>query len=267
VARQIVTDNAVCLRRDDFSETSQTVTLFAEQTGKLSALAKGAKRPKNRSFSGGLELLTAGAAVVRLPGGEAMALLTEWQVTRTFPALRTSLSALYGGMYLAELVDRLTEPLDPHPAAYTALCRALGALGGPAPRAGILLAFEYYLLRVLGMLPNFRQCICGRTVPAGRTAPFSPHAGAIHCGHCQRPDGAMLPLSATLRAHFEALARGPVLAAAEKIPPDQAAAMSVPLRHYVTATLGRPLKTFRYLDPQRGSTASGSPPRGDKPRG
>jgi len=246
--REIVKDNAICLRRDDFSESSQTVTLFAEHAGKLSALAKGSRRPNNRSFSGGVELLTAGAAVLRVPASEAMALLTEWQLTETFATMRADLPALYGGYYLAELIDRLTEQRDPHPTAYVALHRSLAALGGPTPRASILLAFEYYLLRVLGMLPNFRQCVCGQTVPAGRAAQFSPNAGAIYCGRCERPDGPLLAIAPPLRAGFESVRRGPVLAAAEQIPPRQAAAMSVLLRHYITATLGRPLKTYRYLE-------------------
>ena len=248
MARQVVKDNAIVLRRSDFSETSQVATLFAEQAGKVSALAKGSKRPKNRSFGGGLELLTAGAAVLRIPASGGMALLTEWATTDTFAPLRGRLESLYAAYYLAELVDRLTEQLDPHPQVFAALRRSLGSLAAAAPTAPVLLAFEYYVLRVLGMLPNLRQCVCGRAVPDGRTAQFSPDSGALVCGKCDhRPPGRVLPIAPRLREGFEAIRRGPVLAAAEQLPARQADAMSQLLRHYITAVLGRPLKTYRYL--------------------
>ena len=246
--RQVIKDNAIILRRSDYSETSQVATLFTEQTGKVSALAKGAKRPKNRSFSGGIELLTEGAAVLRIPASGAMALLTEWGITETFAPLRSNLDALYSAYYLAELVDRLTEEQDPHPPVYAALRRSLGALDGPGATESVLLAFEYYLLRILGILPNLRQCVCGRAVPPRRTARFSPQSGALICGECDhRPEGQILPVGPALREGFERMRRGPVLGAAGQIPPRQAAAMSNLLRNYITCLLGRPLKTYRYL--------------------
>ena len=52
-----ITDQAIVIRRWDFSETSQTVSLFTRDHGIVRGLAKGAKREKG-DFSGGLDLLT-----------------------------------------------------------------------------------------------------------------------------------------------------------------------------------------------------------------
>ncbi|MHC4433863.1 MAG: DNA repair protein RecO, partial [Planctomycetota bacterium] len=41
-------DMAICIRAVDYSETSQIVTLFARDTGKIGAIAKGSKRPKSK---------------------------------------------------------------------------------------------------------------------------------------------------------------------------------------------------------------------------
>ena len=46
-------DTAICIRRWDFSETSQTVSLLTREHGILRGLAKGAKREKG-TFSGEL---------------------------------------------------------------------------------------------------------------------------------------------------------------------------------------------------------------------
>ena len=43
-------DKGICIRTTDYSESSQILTFFTAQNGKLSVIAKGAKRPKS-SFS------------------------------------------------------------------------------------------------------------------------------------------------------------------------------------------------------------------------
>src|SRR4030042_1118125 len=55
-------DKCICIRTTDYSETSQILTFFTADTGKLSLIAKGAKRPKS-SFGGPVQLLTAGEMV------------------------------------------------------------------------------------------------------------------------------------------------------------------------------------------------------------
>ena len=57
-----ITDNAVCIRRWDYAETSQTVSLFLREHGIIRGIAKGAKREKG-AFSGGIDLLTRGQVV------------------------------------------------------------------------------------------------------------------------------------------------------------------------------------------------------------
>ncbi|MCH7602254.1 MAG: recombination protein O N-terminal domain-containing protein, partial [Planctomycetes bacterium] len=57
-----ISDYAICIRRWDFSETSQTVSLFTRESGIIRGLAKGAKREKG-NFSGGFDLLTLGQVV------------------------------------------------------------------------------------------------------------------------------------------------------------------------------------------------------------
>ena len=43
----LINDQAVCIRTIDYSETSQVATFFARNTGKLTVIAKGAKRLGN----------------------------------------------------------------------------------------------------------------------------------------------------------------------------------------------------------------------------
>ena len=72
-----ITEQAICIRQWDFSETSQTVSLFGRDTGVFRGIAKGSRRPKS-NFSGGLDLLTLGDVVSIIKPGRDLATITEW---------------------------------------------------------------------------------------------------------------------------------------------------------------------------------------------
>ena len=59
-----LTDDGICLRVTDFSETSQIVGLFTRGHGLVPMIAKGSKRQtKKNTMSGPLDLLTSGEVV------------------------------------------------------------------------------------------------------------------------------------------------------------------------------------------------------------
>ena len=124
-------DHALCLRLMDWSDTSQIAVLFTEGHGKLSAVAKGAKRQQPSTlakFSGGLELLTAGEAVWITRRNSEMVLLTDWDLTDPHWHLRRNLRAHQLALYAADLLHHLVTDHDPHPGAYRALLAFLSAL-------------------------------------------------------------------------------------------------------------------------------------------
>ena len=106
-------DKAVCLRTADYSETSQVVTLFTRGSGKLSAIAKGAKRPKS-AFDGPIEPFSFGDIVYSAPRSAKLATLTEFNQESGFLNLRKNLAALNCAYFTAELLEAFTYELDPH---------------------------------------------------------------------------------------------------------------------------------------------------------
>ena len=84
-----VIDQAICIRHWDWSETSQTVSLFARDTGIVRGMAKGARREK-APFSGGLEVLTRGEMVAIIKPSSDLANITAWDLQETFPAAQSS---------------------------------------------------------------------------------------------------------------------------------------------------------------------------------
>lgn len=181
-------DQAIVLRLSEFSETSQVAVLFSAGCGRLSLIAKGARRSSAQRFAPGLDLLEYGE-VGYLPARQAphLGTLTEWVQRDSFAGLRRGLPRLYGGLYAAELVWRLTEEEDPHPGLFQALLGTLTALAGDGEPTRALAAFQAELLTELGYAPNFEQCVrCGRARVGGAVAYFSSTAGGLICRDCER---------------------------------------------------------------------------------
>lgn len=179
---------ALVIRLADFSESSRVVTLFTREFGKVSALAKGAKRLKS-AFEAALDLLAECRVVFLRKSSSGLDILTEAQLLTRFRPSGRDLKALYSGYYVAELLDGLTEPYDPHPLLYDAAVLALRRLAvEPDPRLS-LLHFELTLLREIGQLPDFEQCsVCHQPITYSQTARFWVSQGGLICPDCGRPE-------------------------------------------------------------------------------
>jgi DNA repair protein RecO (recombination protein O) len=148
-----INDDAVCIRHWDYSETSQTVSLFSREHGIIRGLAKGAKREKGR-FSGGIDLLARGEVIAIVKPGRDLATITDWNLVETFWPLRHRLDAHRAALYVADVVHQMVTDHDPHPALFDAFLLALGRFGAPASRDGIILRFLWALLKESGYQPD-----------------------------------------------------------------------------------------------------------------
>ena len=98
---------------------------------------------------------------------DALDLLTEADLTEPFAPLRRSLAAWYAGQYVAELLNELTDELDPHPRLFDAAMVTLRHLAEPSLRPGRVLRFELATLREVGLMPSLESCVhCGEVVSA-----------------------------------------------------------------------------------------------------
>ena len=91
----------IVLRVIPFSETSCIVTMFTRDFGKVTTMAKGARRPKS-PFEAALDVLALCRIVFLNKNPEAMGLLTEAKLERRFRSATRSLDCLYAGYYIIE---------------------------------------------------------------------------------------------------------------------------------------------------------------------
>jgi DNA repair protein RecO (recombination protein O) len=181
-------DRCICVRKFEYSETSQILTLFGRDHGLLRVIAKGAHRRTkagHSKFDGGADLLDVGEAVFTFDASRELNTLTEWSLREGNLPLRSRLRGMYLGLYSAELISTLLPEHEPNADLFRRFERSLGDLGSDKAEETFL-AFQLDLLHQTGHLADFSVCVeCGGTITEDRAAYFSPARGGSICRNCQ----------------------------------------------------------------------------------
>lgn len=177
---------AIVLRLIEFSETSLIATLYSRDLGRISAIAKGARRPKS-PFDGALDLLTICRIVVICKSSDSLDLLTEAKLQRRFRAASRSLPRLNCGYYVAELLRLWTDSGAASHPLYDLSLRTIQAIDGTEDALFAVLRFELAGLQILGHAPSTLDCVgCGvRVDTAADRIPFVYHMGGVLCPGCR----------------------------------------------------------------------------------
>jgi hypothetical protein len=148
-----IDDEALCIRHWDWSETSQTVSLFGRRHGLIRGLAKGARRERGR-FGGGFDLFTRGEVLAIGKGDQSLLTLTDWTMLETFPRLRRELEASRAAFYLGDLLQRTMPAHDPHPVSFEAAIESLRSIESGEPPLESIARFQWRLLVDIGYAPD-----------------------------------------------------------------------------------------------------------------
>lgn len=155
--RSIIRTEAVVLRSLDYGETSQIVTLFTREKGKMGVMAKGARRPKS-SFGATLQPMAYTQVVFYYKPTRTLQTLSESSHVESFHRLRRSLKTITVGLRIVELVDALLEEEDPNPEVFSLIVRALRRLNTTTARAANLWPYvQLQLAHALGMAPSVER--------------------------------------------------------------------------------------------------------------
>lgn len=197
----LVTTTALCLRKVDFSETSQILTLLTAHMGVVGAIAKGAKREKS-SVGGPLDLMSLYQVVLYdRSKRDVLNILAQAELVDFFPGARRSYDSFLGAETIRELLLAIEVGPGDGAAVLIAAVKALRVLGAVNPHQ-VVAEFALALLRVMGTEPVLTHCVVSGRQPSGRVAVnFSMHEmGLISPPHIEgRRD--LVKLSArTMRA-------------------------------------------------------------------
>jgi DNA repair protein RecO (recombination protein O) len=234
----------IVLHAWDLGEHDRLVTLYTRDHGRLSAVARGARRLRSR-FAGALELFTWGDAVGFEREGRNLVRLDHFDIRQPFRRLREDLECLGQGARMIEAVARLTAERDAQPLCFALLLRGLRALDAGATPARVQLAFALRLLDLLGHRPRLDRCgRCDRLVGTEGLL-FDAPEGCVVCERCR---GTGEPLAPAVAAALRGLqtASWEARLGARLAPSVELAAAAV-LDDYLAALIGAPLRAPRFL--------------------
>ncbi len=248
---------AIVLRKVAYGEADVIATLLTREQGKLSALARSARRSQRR-FGAALELFTVSEVELRPHRGSELWTLSSAQTMESFADLAREVGPLAHASYGTELCRELSAAEQPEPELFDLLVELFRSLARRGARVDVLRAFELGLLDLVGLAPSFDACAgCGRedSFALDRGAVLDAARGGAVCSGCAAASRAtgVRPLSAGARAALSAAQR------AARAPGGMAAvdagsgrgddaeeardAMLALLTHHV----GRPLKTVEFI--------------------
>lgn len=244
----------ICLRRTDYSNTSQVACFLTAEQGRLSVMAKGVTRAPKRGIRTGFDLLGRYELVYTTRRRSSLSNLTYRWLRERFHRPGRGLEGLLCGYYAAELMLKFLPEGEPCPALYDLLVRVLRNFGaGRSLGVGVLL-LELAVLREHGSCPSFDACAeCGASLPARGAVLFSPPAGGPLCPRCEkapgrRHGGRTTTAPADLLRTLAALSSGAsALPAGAPVTPETTLAMSALLRFHMRDLLGTELRLWKYL--------------------
>lgn len=244
---------AVILRRLDFGEADRIVVVFTPGRGKVETIAKGVRRITSRR-AGHLEPLA--RTRLLLAQGRQLDVITQAEALDLFPNVRSDLERTAAGFYLAELVDRFTEPHQPNLNLYRHLVEGLTLLDRGQDPDLVRRYFELRLLDAVGFRPELYTCVeCGRELRPV-TNHFSPAAGGVLCPDC---GGKNRPISVSALKVLRFIQSAPAFdrVARLRVQPGIMRELELLLRDYLRFLLERDLKSTAFLDGLRQLPAGG----------
>jgi DNA repair protein RecO (recombination protein O) len=170
---------AYVLHTRPYRETSLLLECLTRDHGRIGVVARGVRSQRGRLQRSQLEPFQALALDLQLRGE----LATLRSAESAEAPLRLAGDASVAGLYINELVVRLTERQDPHPTLYAAYAQTLSRLAVGESLAWQLRRFERDLLGALGYaLQLADDADSGEPLSADAVYVYRPEHGPIRCG-------------------------------------------------------------------------------------
>lgn len=180
----IVKTDAIVLRINKYSNTSQIVTWLSRDAGRLVTLVKGACRSKS-AFLGQYDLFYTCELLYYARERNGLHIARECAPLEMRSNLREDWRAMLSASYVCDAIDNVSENSPPGGEIFALLSETLNRLYADGSSMSLLLWFEISLLTILGFAPDLNGCPeCLQNSPAQFR--FSIANGRVICRACTR---------------------------------------------------------------------------------
>jgi DNA repair protein RecO (recombination protein O) len=189
---------AIVLKAKPYGESDKIVSFLTEKHGKITGIAKGAKRSRKR-FVNSLEPFSLVNLGFYERSQSSLVFIFSSDLLFGFSQLVTSLDKISFASYLVEITDGLIGEREEDPRVFQHLKNGLCYLNENDASLRFLTSFELKLLSLVGyqpLLDRCKRCAKDRRDPPSSRWHFSPGDGGILCEPCSRSRKETLPLGA-----------------------------------------------------------------------
>ena len=187
-----VKDNAFIINKTDFGESDIIITLFSAGRGKISCIAKGAKRSRKR-FPGSLELFSQVSFNGFIKHPLALTRIDECQLLKPYLKIQEDLQSYLNGCYFLEIINRCAAERQANRKIFDLLDDLFTFLSEQEHNRNFncrIRLFELQIITLLGFRPELSHCLdCGTSLQTkdlrGQLLLFSPQTGGLVCGRCR----------------------------------------------------------------------------------
>lgn len=145
----------IMLRRTNYQEADRILTIMSEQYGKISAIAKGARRSKSK-LAGGIELFAVNDLTL-IQGKSDLHTLTSSRVKTQFGAIVKDIDRTMKAYEYIKTVDKIVSEAEGN-VFFEVLCKGLEGLNEMQLDHNLVDVWFYlHILNESGVLPNLRQ--------------------------------------------------------------------------------------------------------------
>jgi len=175
---------AIIVRGYKYSESSKIIRCFTEEYGKVSVIAKGARRPKS-PFGGVLEVLSHVSVIYYYRETRELQNLSKCDLIEPFLDIRNDFEKMTVGMAMMEVLDRVVIIEQPLPELFSITIQILHRLSESSRQfLNFYWAFILHVIRILGFSVHLNGCMeCG-TKEFPQKVPFHLGSGGVFCANC-----------------------------------------------------------------------------------
>ncbi|HHY42630.1 MAG TPA: DNA repair protein RecO [Thermoanaerobacterales bacterium] len=174
--------DAIVLGHRNLGEADKILTLFSPDRGKIHAVARGVRRPRNPILAGSQLFSYSKFLIVE---GRNLDSISQCEIKESFYKIRQNLESMAYGLYFAELLRASTPVEDKNRELFRFFLKTMYLLQEMEDKEILSRIYEIKLMAIQGFAPEVFVCVnCGRKV--SDKISFSPAMGGILCHDCKK---------------------------------------------------------------------------------
>ncbi|MFS0786287.1 DNA repair protein RecO [Shouchella sp. 1P09AA] len=190
----LIKEEGIILKTIDYGESNKIATVLTKDHGKITLMAKGAKKPNSR-YAAVMQPFVHGSFVYFK--GNGLPTISQGEIIKSFKHVHFDLFKAAYAAYITELMDKLTEERKPYLFLFDWLYLSIEQIDKGQDPEIIARIIDLKMLSIAGAKPNIDGCASCRSVERDPVV-FSLTFAGFLCRVCAPRDERAFPLTLSM---------------------------------------------------------------------